>query len=108
MIPLQRFQWHIGHCLLGHDNKLSHGLTIQPCQCLIWVTKRISRIFKTVTIMTEPIHTTNHPHWPQMDLDLTNMFLQLKVDDTITISTRLGITITLESTQLDTTDEWSE
>ena len=41
----------LGHCLLGHDNKLSHSLTIQPCQCLVWVTKRISRIFKTVTPM---------------------------------------------------------
>mmetsp|Transcript_18471 Transcript_18471/g.39950 ORF Transcript_18471/g.39950 Transcript_18471/m.39950 type:complete len:273 (-) Transcript_18471:1487-2305(-) len=108
VVPFQCFQGHICHCLLGHDDQLCHGLTIQSRERLKWIAKRVSGILETVTIMTESIHTANHPHWPKVYLNLANMILQLEVDNAIAIPPRFRTAIRLERRKLDTSNQRTE
>mmetsp|Transcript_11184 Transcript_11184/g.33133 ORF Transcript_11184/g.33133 Transcript_11184/m.33133 type:complete len:240 (-) Transcript_11184:626-1345(-) len=108
VIPLEGFEGHVGDGLLGHDNELSHRLSVQPGQGIIGVPKRISGILQAVPVVPESVHPAHHPHGPQVDLNLANVLLQLQIDDAIPVPPRLGAPIGLKGRNLDPPYERTE
>mmetsp|Transcript_25678 Transcript_25678/g.60372 ORF Transcript_25678/g.60372 Transcript_25678/m.60372 type:complete len:548 (-) Transcript_25678:638-2281(-) len=108
VIPFQIVQRSFGHGFFGHDNEFSHGLAVQTIQSVIGIGKTVRAVFQTVAIMAKAVHTANGPHGPQMNLNFTNVLLEFHINDTIPVSTRLGLVIRLERRHFHTTNQGSK
>lgn len=84
------------------------SFTIQIGKCVIGILERIGGIFKTVPIMSESIHSTYDPHGPNVNLNLTNVLFQFKIDFAITVSTRQWNMIRFKGRKFHSTNEWAK
>lgn len=84
------------------------SFAIKVGKCVIGIIERVSGILETVPVMPESINSTYDPHGPYVNLDLTNMLFQLKIDFAVTVSTRQCSMIRFECRKLHSTNKRAE
>ena len=57
------------------------------------VPKCVGGVLKAVLVMVKAVHATHHYHWSEVNLNLTEVILGLKVDNPVAVVARLGVSL---------------